>query len=437
HRLQRAPARTRARDRVDAIAALRSAAHDSFSCRFAISIATSAHSSPLLPWLPPARRSASSWVSTASTPLATGTPWSSATRINASLQPSATCSKWRVSPRTTQPSATIARWAAPAASWRAAIGISQAPGTRTTSIAASSTPWSAKALRAPATSESVIRGFQRLAMIAKRAPSGALRSPSEWLMPGKDPGRGSGILAGWRIGRWRTARESRACADRPVGRPGSGAALWRYVLHDFQPESRQAHLPPRRPQHAQPAETHIVQDLRTGAVAAPFADRAGLAGFRDRSLLADARQQRVRVVRLVEQHQHAGIVRSQHRQHVAGRQAEVAAPPVQRVGQQVVRLHAYQRGTRGIGRATHHGEVQRVADAVAVGHQPERAMRRVDDALVDALDGVFGFKPVSDKVLERTDLQSMLAREHFQLRTPRHAAVGNEDIHQYADRLHL
>src|SRR5690606_16075009 len=200
---------------------------------------------------------------------------------------------------------------APAASWRAAIGISQAPGTRTTSIAASPTPLSANALRAPATSESVIRGFQRLAMIAKRAPSGARRSPSKWLMPGKDPGRGSGILAGWRSGRWRTARESRARpgpAPPSSGRPGSGAALRRDVFHDFQPEPRQAHLAPRRAQHAQPAEAQIVQDLRAGTVAAPLADRAGFSGLRDRALLADARQQRIRVVRLVQQHQRAGIV---------------------------------------------------------------------------------------------------------------------------------
>ena len=57
--LQRATARAGAQDRIDAI---RTAvlAHASFSIRFAISITTSAVSSPLLPWLPPARASASS-----------------------------------------------------------------------------------------------------------------------------------------------------------------------------------------------------------------------------------------------------------------------------------------------------------------------------------------------------------------------------------------
>src|SRR5690606_9901702 len=81
HRLQRAPAGARARDLVDAVAGLppHAGAPGSRESNCAISIATCAASSPLLPWLPPARFSASAWSSTASTPLQTGTPVSSAT----------------------------------------------------------------------------------------------------------------------------------------------------------------------------------------------------------------------------------------------------------------------------------------------------------------------------------------------------------------------
>src|SRR5690606_35763157 len=95
HRLQRAPARARAPHGVDAAAAAAATLrpHGSVPSRLAISIATRAHSSPLLPWLPPARFSASTTSSTASTPLATGTPWSSWTRARPSAQLSATCSK--------------------------------------------------------------------------------------------------------------------------------------------------------------------------------------------------------------------------------------------------------------------------------------------------------------------------------------------------------
>src|SRR5690606_6793711 len=95
-RLQRAPAGARTLHRIDA-ARVAAPVHatspaPSRACRLAISIATIAASSPLLPWLPPARASASACASTASTPLHTGTPCSSATRIRPSAQPSATCS---------------------------------------------------------------------------------------------------------------------------------------------------------------------------------------------------------------------------------------------------------------------------------------------------------------------------------------------------------
>src|SRR5690606_8877439 len=82
-RLERAAARARTRDRVDPVLAARpgvagvparlpAGGHGSCSSRWAISMATWAASSPLLPWLPPARFSASAWSSTASTPLQTG-----------------------------------------------------------------------------------------------------------------------------------------------------------------------------------------------------------------------------------------------------------------------------------------------------------------------------------------------------------------------------
>src|SRR5690606_29891066 len=60
-RLQRAAACARTRDRVDSVLAARPvvSGHGSCSSSWAISMATCAASSPLLPWLPPARSSAS------------------------------------------------------------------------------------------------------------------------------------------------------------------------------------------------------------------------------------------------------------------------------------------------------------------------------------------------------------------------------------------
>src|SRR5262249_28675885 len=83
-RLRGAAPRARTRGQIDAVGAmvrrhvsplrpLRSALSNFFH-KSTISIAAKASSSPLLPCAPPARTCASSWRSTASTPLSTGTP---------------------------------------------------------------------------------------------------------------------------------------------------------------------------------------------------------------------------------------------------------------------------------------------------------------------------------------------------------------------------
>src|SRR3546814_11153312 len=71
----------------------------------------------------------------------------------------------------------------------------------------------------------------------------------------------------------------------------------------------------------------------------------------------------------------------------------------------------------------------------SVGVQAERAVFGVDLAFVDALDRVLGFQAMADQVLDRADLQPVLAGAHFQLPPPRHAAVGVEDLDPHAGRL--
>ncbi|MCW0417050.1 hypothetical protein NB689_002804 [Xanthomonas sacchari] len=79
--------------------------------------------------------------------------------------------------------------------------------------------------------------------------------------------------------------------------------------------------------------------------------------------------------------------------------------------------------------------MQVVGDAVAVGDQGEAAELGLDRPLVDAFDGVLGGQAVGDQVGDRAHLQPVGAGERFQLRTPRHAAVGIEHFHQHAGRL--
>src|SRR5690606_31608762 len=153
----------------------------------------------------------------------------------------------------------IAAWVPALASLRAAMGSSQAPGRRTTSTASSGTPLSARLRRAPATRASVMRAFQRLARIAKRAPAGTRRSPSYRVMV-----RGSSGVAQF----------------TGHGRPGPRAAalaLGGQVLDDFQAVAGQVHLAARGAKHAQPAQAEVGQDLGAGAVAPPLAHVPGIA----------------------------------------------------------------------------------------------------------------------------------------------------------------
>ena len=99
-----------------------------------------------------------------------------------------------------------------------------------------------------------------------------------------------------------------------------------------------------------------------GAVAAPFGQRVAGRG-RGRLgvgvLGADARQQRVGVGAVGQQHQRAAAFGGDRREHVADRRAEVGAAPVQRVGQRILHVHAHQRRRVGVGLAAHQREMQR------------------------------------------------------------------------------
>jgi hypothetical protein len=76
---------------------------------------------------------------------------------------------------------------------RAAIGNSHAPGDPDHVHRGFVHAVAEEGARAASTSASTMRGFQRLAMIAKRAPSGARRSPSMYGMAGRPGQRGRAV----------------------------------------------------------------------------------------------------------------------------------------------------------------------------------------------------------------------------------------------------
>src|SRR5262245_60973453 len=77
----------------------------------------------------------------------------------------------------TAPRQTTAAYLRPSASRWATTGISNDPGTRTTSTASSATPWRRKASSAPASRASTTTALKRAATTAKR-PGGVAKSPS-------------------------------------------------------------------------------------------------------------------------------------------------------------------------------------------------------------------------------------------------------------------
>src|SRR5262249_12165641 len=91
----------------------------------------------------------------------------------------------------TAPRQTTAAYLRPSASRRATTGISNDPGTRTTSTASSATPWRRKASSAPATSASTTTALKRAATTAKR-PGGEETSPSYTVGIGRSNLRSAG-----------------------------------------------------------------------------------------------------------------------------------------------------------------------------------------------------------------------------------------------------
>src|SRR3954447_5483898 len=120
----------------------------------------------------PARSRACCSPSVVRTPLPTGLPASSATRVRPAVTESQTYSKCGVPPRTTTPSATTASWVAARAC--ATTGSSMAPGTRTT--VGEATPEASAQAIARLSSDSVISLCHVVATIPRLSPAASTGS---------------------------------------------------------------------------------------------------------------------------------------------------------------------------------------------------------------------------------------------------------------------
>ena len=75
--------------------------------------------------------------------------------------------------------------------------------------------------------------------------------------------------------------------------------------------------------------------------------------------------------------------------------------------------------------------MRRVGELVAIDDEAERAVRRRERPLGDALDEALGAAPVLDQVGDRADLEAVRLREHEEIGKPRHRAVGVHDLAQH------
>ena len=159
---------------------------------------------------------------------------------------------------------------------------------------------------------------------------------------------------------------------------GAGGSLARGpfdMRHDLQAEARQAHLLARRAQHAELAEPEVGQDLRAGARAAPFGQRAaarpsGACGCsRMRASIASASCGSPSRTRAPRPSSAMAFSTSPTAGPKSGRRQCTASASGFRA---CTRTSV---GTSRIGVAAQQGEMQRTAQAVAIGVQRERPVR--------------------------------------------------------------
>src|SRR3546814_4968380 len=76
-----------------------------------------------------------------------------------------------------------------------------------------------------------------------------------------------------------------------------------------------------------------------------------------------------------------------------------------------------------------------IVDRVLIGHEAEIAELGADVRLGDALDGVLVVESITNQIGDRAELETVLARELFQIRTTCHRAVLVEDLDDHGRRL--
>ncbi len=108
--------------------------------------------------------------------------------------------------------------------------------------------------------------------------------------------------------------------------------------------------------------------------------------------------------------------------------AAIAALRAEHVAREALRVHANEDAGLAGHLAEHQRDVLRLVHVVLVADDGELAEVGRDPRLGDAVDQLLGLEPVGHELGDRDEREVVLLRDRLQLRTPRHRAVGVEDL---------
>src|SRR5688572_24537756 len=286
-----------------------------------------------------------------------------------------------------------------------ASGVSNAPGTRTTSMSPAATPCFSNVPTAASSNRSTMKSLKRDATIPKRKPR-ALKSPSSVLI-----------------------RSSMSVFPLGV----------RNVLDDLEPEPRQPVHLLRRPDDAHAAHTQRAHDLRADAeraeIHAAMPPRAELLlQWRLRQRLHGAHEVARRF--LGAQDDGDAVVRlGDQLQRVAQRPVQRRSVQPKHVAQRVLPMHSNESRRFCVERAAREREVHGTIDVILEADEPERTEFGLDLRLADDLDGFLLAQAVLDEIGDRADLELMAPRELREVVAARHGAVVVQDLDDDSCRL--
>src|SRR5690606_22183452 len=208
------------------------------------------------------------------------------------------------------------------------------------------------------------------------------------------------------------------------------------VFHDLEIEAGNTVHLLRRRQYSHALQAEVAQYLRADAVGldncfTPPPLRKVVGSLRQRF---DCLHQLARGLLLAQYDDHAGVFSRDAFDGAVERPAERGTLHAQNVPERVLDVHAHEwpgsPGAVALGKRHMHRPVY----AVVIAVHPELAVGGLHRLFGDSLDVALLLQPIANEVRNRAYAHTVLAREGFEVRPARHAAVFVEDFNDSGSR---